>query len=107
MKGSAQLLAAGDQYRHKITTHWPRAAAAGSEQPPGVITEPFTIMLWGITGIDQNWIGADEEEGALSRMAEAPARWRYYPGHPHPDQLGEIEDPKLVIPVTARAGRQF
>lgn len=72
--------------------------------PPEVITEPFTIMLWGITSESiQNWIGADEEEGALSGMAASPGAVEGIARVIRsPDQLGEIEDGEiLVAPVTA------
>lgn len=73
--------------------------------PPEVITEPFTLMLWGITS-DQirNWLGeGDVPEGEFKGMAaspgvaEGPARVIS-----RADQLTEIQDGEiLVAPVTA------
>ncbi|MYM57553.1 PEP-utilizing enzyme [Thalassovita mangrovi] len=72
--------------------------------PPAVITEPFTIMLWGITSESiQNWIGADEVEGALSGMAASPGAVEGIARVIRsPDQLSEIQVGEiLVAPVTA------
>lgn len=72
--------------------------------PPEVITEPFTIMLWGITSDSiKNWVGGDEVTGDLTGMAASPGtvegRARVIRS---PDQLGEIEQGEiLVAPVTA------
>lgn len=73
--------------------------------PPAVITEPFTLMLWGITD-DQiaNWLGkGDVPAGTLKGMAaspgiaEGPARVIS-----SADQLSEVQDGEiLVAPVTA------
>jgi len=73
--------------------------------PPEVITEPFTLMLWGITD-DQiaNWLGTgDVPEGTFKGMAaspgvaEGPARVIS-----SADQLTEVQDGEiLVAPVTA------
>ena len=73
--------------------------------PPEVITEPFTLMLWGITD-DQiaNWLGTgDVPAGTLKGMAaspgvaEGPARVIS-----SADQLAEVQDGEiLVAPVTA------
>ncbi|WP_081882323.1 PEP-utilizing enzyme [Cryobacterium sp. MLB-32] len=73
--------------------------------PPAVITEPFTLMLWGITS-DQikNWLGdSDAPEGefrgmaASSGVAEGPARVIS-----SSDQLSEVQEGDiLVAPVTA------
>ena len=73
--------------------------------PPEVITEPFTLMLWGITDDQiQNWLGvSDVPEGTLKGMAaspgiaEGPARVIS-----SADQLSEVRDGEiLVAPVTA------
>lgn len=72
--------------------------------PPEVITEPFTIMLWGITSdAVQRWVTADENDGALVGMAasqgvvEGIARVLSSPDELSQLQKGEI----LVTPVTA------
>jgi pyruvate,water dikinase len=73
--------------------------------PPEVITEPFTLMLWGITDDQiQNWLGTgDVPEGTLKGMAaspgiaEGPARVIS-----SADQLADVQDGEiLVAPVTA------
>ncbi|MEO2129691.1 MAG: PEP-utilizing enzyme [Microbacterium sp.] len=73
--------------------------------PPEVITEPFTLMLWGITDDQiQNWLGkGDVPEGTLKGMpaspgtAEGPARVISTA-----DQLSEVQEGEiLVAPVTA------
>jgi pyruvate, water dikinase len=72
--------------------------------PPEVITEPFTIMLWGITSDSiKRWVGAEEEDGGLRGMAASPG---IVEGVARvlrsPDQLGELEKGEiLVTPVTA------
>jgi len=73
-------------------------------EPPEVISEPFTIMLWGITSdAIQRWVGASTDTGALKGMAasqgvvEGIARVLR-----SPDQLGELQKGEiLVTPVTA------
>jgi len=72
--------------------------------PPEVITEPFTIMLWGITSeAIKRWLGAGEKGGGLRGMAAAPgavegiARVLRSPDQLHELKKGEI----LVTPVTA------
>lgn len=73
-------------------------------EPPEVISEPFTIMLWGITSdAIQRWVGSADETGGLKGMAasqgvvEGIARVLR-----SPDQLGELQKGEiLVTPVTA------
>ena len=44
-------------------------------QPPAVVTEPFTIMLYGITSERvRTWLGGGEDGGALSGMAASPGQ---------------------------------
>ncbi|MBF4767773.1 hypothetical protein ISU10_08340 [Nocardioides agariphilus] len=71
--------------------------------PPAVVTEPFTIMLWGITtdSIDM-WLNPDEG-GAITGMAaspgvaEGPARVVF-----NADDIGDVRDGEiLVAPITA------
>jgi pyruvate,water dikinase len=73
--------------------------------PPEVITEPFTLMLWGITDDQiQNWLGAaDVPEGTYKGMAAssgiAEGRARVISSA---DQLSSVEQGEiLVAPVTA------
>jgi pyruvate,water dikinase len=72
--------------------------------PPEVITEPFTIMLWGITSeAIERWVSSDSDDGSLRGMAAAPG---IVEGVARvlssPDQLGELQKGEiLVTPVTA------
>jgi pyruvate,water dikinase len=72
--------------------------------PPEVITEPFTIMLWGITSeAVESWVAADDAGDELRGMAGSPgvaegiARVLRSPDELSELQKGEI----LVTPVTA------
>ena len=72
--------------------------------PPAVITEPFTIMLFGVTSENlKRWVGAEEGGSALKGMAAAPGIWEGVARVLRsPDQLGELEKGEiLVAPVTA------
>jgi pyruvate,water dikinase len=82
---------------------WKPVPALGA--PPEVITEPFTVMLWGITSDSVTaWLGGgDAKEGELRGMAaspglvEGPARVIF-----SPEQIGEIQQGEiLVAPLTA------
>jgi pyruvate, water dikinase len=81
-----------------------RAPQPALNAPPEVITEPFTIMLWGITSESiAAWLGAGASDGVLKGMAaspgvvEGPARVVR-----SADQLAEIQPGEiLVAPVTA------
>ena len=73
--------------------------------PPEVITEPFTVMLWGITSDSVSaWLGGgDAKEGELRGMAASPgiveglARVIF-----SADQISELQDGEiLVAPLTA------
>ena len=73
-------------------------------EPPAVITEPFTIMLWGITTESVGrWLNGSADKSVLTGMAaspgtvEGPARVLR-----SADDLGLIEPGEiLVAPVTA------
>jgi pyruvate,water dikinase len=82
---------------------WSPPKALGN--PPEVVTEPFTIMLWGITSESvKAWLGGGTgDSGALSGfaaspgVAEGPARVIF-----SADQIGEVEEGDiLVAPLTA------
>ena len=67
-------------------------------------TEPFTIMLFGVTSENlKRWVGAEEGGSALKGMAAAPGIWEGVARVLRsPDQLGELEKGEiLVAPVTA------
>ena len=79
--------------------------APAFNEPPAEISEPFTVMLWGITTDQvQQWLGADggnknELKGmaASGGVVEGKARVIF-----NPDQLGELQQGEiLVAPVTA------
>src|SRR5699024_7101647 len=93
--------------RHRIMNalaEWAAPPALGI--PPEVVTEPFTVMLWGITDESvSGWLHAGSEDNAdgLSGfaaspgIAEGPARVIS-----SPDQIDEIQDGEiLVAPITA------
>ncbi|MEZ5117046.1 MAG: PEP-utilizing enzyme [Candidatus Nanopelagicales bacterium] len=73
--------------------------------PPEVVTEPFTVMLWGITSDSvAAWLGGGaSEDGGLKGFAASPgvvegkARVIF-----SADQIGEVEEGEiLVAPLTA------
>jgi pyruvate, water dikinase len=83
--------------------HWSPPPALGS--PPEVVTEPFTIMLWGITSESvKQWLGSSGgADGGLKGfaaspgVAEGPARVIF-----SADQIGEVQEGEiLVAPLTA------
>lgn len=73
-------------------------------EPPEVITEPFTIMLWGITSDSvKGWLKGGEEDGSLTGMAASPGlvEGRVRVIH-SPDELDLIQPGEiLVASVTA------
>jgi pyruvate,water dikinase len=68
--------------------------------PPAQITEPFTMMLYGITTEQvQQWLGDDgSTDGAITGMAaspgvaEGPARVVT-----HADQLGDVQEGEILV----------
>jgi pyruvate, water dikinase len=84
-----------------LAQHRPEPAL---NQPPEVVTEPFTIMLWGITSDRiSTWLKGPTDSSRLVGMAaspgvvEGPARVIR-----SPDELDQILDGEiLVAPVTA------
>ncbi len=89
---------------HDTLKGWSAPPALGI--PPEVVTEPFTVMLWGITSDSvAAWLtsGADGDSGSLKGFAASPgvvegkARVIF-----SADQIGEIEEGEiLVAPLTA------
>ncbi len=82
---------------------WSPVPALG--EPPEVVTEPFTIMLWGITTDSiQNWLGLDDDPtgadlkgfAASPGIVEGVARVIL-----NADQLAEVQEGEiLVCPIT-------
>jgi pyruvate, water dikinase len=82
---------------------WSPPPALG--EPPEVVTEPFTIMLWGITSDSiAMWLGAGDDDNAdlhgfaaSPGVAEGPARVIS-----SADEIGELQEGEiLVAPITA------
>jgi pyruvate,water dikinase len=86
----------------KALRAWSPPPALG--KPPEVVTEPFTVMLWGITTDSvQQWLGGADTDGGLSGfaaspgIAEGPARVIL-----SADGIGELQEGEiLVAPLTA------
>lgn len=94
------------QRRHGIMNalrQWSPPPALGV--PPEVITEPFTVMLWGVTSDSvKQWLGSDSADDGTLRgfaaspgIAEGPARVILSADGIADLQTGEI----LVAPLTA------
>jgi pyruvate, water dikinase len=81
---------------------WSPAPALGV--PPAVITEPFTVMLWGVTSDSvKQWLGGAEEGGDLKGFAASPGiaegRARVISSA---DGIADLRDGEiLVAPLTA------
>ncbi|MFW2384055.1 MAG: PEP-utilizing enzyme [Acidimicrobiales bacterium] len=88
---------------HARLSEWKPPKALG--EPPEVITEPFTIMLWGITSESvDNWLGSgDAAENELSGMAASPGSVEGLARIIHdPDEVEDLEQGEiLVAPITA------
>ena len=88
---------------HAKLSAWEAPKALG--EPPEVITEPFTIMLWGITSESvENWLGSDEvAENELAGMAASPGAAEGVARIIHdPSEVNDLEDGEiLVAPITA------
>lgn len=87
-----------------VLREWSAPPALG--EPPEVVTEPFTIMLWGITSDSiKMWLGSDGSEGSgdLSGFAASPG---VVEGIARvlssADEIGDIQEGEiLVAPITA------
>jgi pyruvate,water dikinase len=82
--------------------NWSAPPALGT--PPEVITEPFTVMLWGVTSDSvKQWLGGAQDDGGLTGfaaspgVAEGPARVIL-----SADGIADLEEGEiLVAPLTA------
>lgn len=89
-----------DDRRRKrdILAKWTPPPALGT--PPDTITDPLTIMLWGITQETiEEWLGVDPESASEFRGIAASAgkvtgKARVIS---HPDQLYDIEDGDILV----------
>jgi pyruvate,water dikinase len=86
----------------EVLRRWSPPPALGA--PPEVITEPFTVMLWGITKetLDRWLAPRQDSENVLHGVAASPGvvegRARVIHG---PDELTSVEDGEvLVCPIT-------
>jgi pyruvate,water dikinase len=97
----APLIAKRKAMMAALATQPPRPAL---NAPPAEITEPFTIMLWGITSESvAAWLGRGSGEHRIKGMAASPG---VVEGLARvirsADQLGEVQPGEiLVAPVTA------
>ena len=83
----------------EVLRGWSPPKALG--KPPETVTEPFTIMLWGITTDSVNmWLGASEGSGdgdlrgmaASPGVAEGPVRVLT-----SADQIGELQEGDILV----------
>ena len=90
---------------YEALKQWDAPKALG--EPPEVVTEPFTVMLWGITTDSiSSWLGSDGDTSdgitgmaASPGVAEGPARVIE-----SAEDIGDIQDGEiLVAPITAPA----
>ncbi|KJK11533.1 hypothetical protein UB45_13850 [Terrabacter sp. 28] len=69
--------------------------------PPAEITEPFTMMLYGITTEQvQQWLGDDDtaESGTITGMAASPGVAEGLARVvTHADQLGEVQEGEILV----------
>lgn len=67
--------------------------------PPEQVTEPFTVMLWGITNDSvARWLGTDDEDDSITGFAASPGvaegNARVVHGG---DEIGEVEDGEVLV----------
>jgi pyruvate,water dikinase len=83
---------------HEKLSAWKAPKALG--EPPEVITEPFTIMLWGITSESvSNWLGSDDDnENELTGMAASPGMVEGIARIIHdPDEVNDLEQGEILV----------
>jgi len=81
---------------------WTPPSALGT--PPDVVTEPFTIVLWGVTNnVLQSWLGgaeggsADEIQGQPGSSGVAEGRARVLK---NVDQLADLQEGEILVATT-------
>ena len=82
-----------------VLREWSAPPALG--EPPEVVTEPFTIMLWGITSDSINmWLGSDDSEGSgdLSGFAASPGVVEGFARVlTSADEIGDLQDGEILV----------
>lgn len=68
-------------------------------EPPAVVTEPFTIMLWGITTESvQGWLSTAEVTNKLKGMAASPGTVEGVARViNNPDELGQLQEGEILV----------
>lgn len=82
---------------------WSPPRALG--RPPEVVTEPFTIMLWGITDESiNNWLGAEAggSDGLRGFAASPGTAEGFARVLTSADEIGDLQDGEILVsPITA------
>jgi len=90
---------------YEVLKGWSPPPAFGV--PPKEVTEPFTVMLWGITtGTVENWLGAGDGDGSLIKGAAASPGIVEGPARIVRDasELGTVETGDVMVcPATSPA----
>ncbi|MDD2820429.1 MAG: PEP-utilizing enzyme [Flavobacterium sp.] len=79
-----------------LSTQAPKPAF---NEPPAVVTEPFTIMLWGITTESvQGWLNSGETTDHLKGMAASPGKVEGIARViNNPDDLGQLQFGEILV----------
>lgn len=79
-----------------LSTAPPKAAF---NEPPAVVTEPFTIMLWGITTESvQGWLSSGETTNQLKGMAASPGKVEGIARViTSPEELGLLQQGEILV----------
>jgi pyruvate,water dikinase len=82
---------------------WTPPAALGT--PPDVVTEPFTIVLWGVTNdVLQSWLGGEEEGSDPNVIQGSPGSSGIAEGKARVlktvDQLADLQEGEILIATT-------
>jgi pyruvate,water dikinase len=82
---------------------WSPPAALGT--PPDVVTEPFTIVLWGVTNdVLQSWLGGEEEGASKDVIQGSPGSSGIAEGKArvlkNVDQLADLQEGEILVATT-------
>jgi len=87
---------------YKKFTEWTPPAALGT--PPDVVTEPFTIVLWGVTNSTlTSWLSGDEEGSttAANEIQGSPGSSGVVEGRArvlnNPEQLADLQKGEILV----------